>query len=89
MEFLPFVKFDEEEDEEEEKRRAGASNGQRHPLPCCTKSKANPDHWLRIKQLSSNEEASRGLSSNQDILNPVDSEVQSRPVNGQPAEVTN
>ena len=26
----------EEKEEEELKRRAGASNGQRYPLPCCT-----------------------------------------------------
>ena len=30
------------------------------------KSKANPAHWVRRKQLSSNEEASRGLLSNRD-----------------------
>ena len=32
------------------------------------KSKANHDHWLRSKQLSPNEEGSRGLLSNHDIL---------------------
>ena len=34
------------------------------------KSKANSDHWRRSKQLSSNEEASRGQLSNHDILIP-------------------
>ena len=34
------------------------------------KSQANPDHWRRTKQLSSNEEVSRELLSNRDILIP-------------------